>query len=176
MKKGQIIFGLCYIVVQMLILPLILSILNVLLHSPLTIAELNFVCFAVNFIVLTVVYRNFLFASAQVISKTFGRYIGITISGFVLYWLSSYLINILFSWYQSQRNYCSAVQSSVDYIAVTRSSHILFPLLLSGCCTCWDMWVFILPTDCCFVSCNIYRQVCSSAGHTQNRVLFSHPF
>ena len=95
MKKGQIIFGLCYIVVQMLILPLILSILNVLLHSPLTIAELNFVCFAVNFIVLTVVYRNFLFASAQVIPKTFGRYIGITVSGFALYWLSSYLINIL---------------------------------------------------------------------------------
>lgn len=95
MKKGQVVFGLCYIAVQMLILPLILSFINLALHSPLDLAEMNFVCFAINFIVLTVVYHNFLFASAEVISKNFGRFLGITISAFAMYWLATFLVNFI---------------------------------------------------------------------------------
>jgi len=95
LPKKLITFGLIYLVLQLFVLSTALSWGNWLLGSPLSSTSLHFLFFALNFLVITVVYRDFLIENFKYLMrnpwKTF-RFAG---AGLMLYWIVSYAVNYL---------------------------------------------------------------------------------
>ena len=60
------ILGIVYIFFQLLALPILLGVANILFHLELNEVELNFVCFAINFICVTVIFHKYLIRSAKI--------------------------------------------------------------------------------------------------------------
>ena len=60
------ILGIVYIFFQLLALPILLGLANILFHLELNEVELNFVCFAINFICVTVIFHKYLIRSAKI--------------------------------------------------------------------------------------------------------------
>lgn len=73
LTKAETIIGFSYIVFQLLVLPTIVVYADAFFHLQLNEAELNFICFAFNFIALTVIFRRFLLESARVFFRAPGR-------------------------------------------------------------------------------------------------------
>ena len=95
MTRTEKILGWIYLFVQLLVLPEILVLGNLLLGSPLSDAELNFVFFCLNFICVTVIFHRFLAASAKVSFSAPWRCLRSAFLGFVLYWLLNFAVSIL---------------------------------------------------------------------------------
>lgn len=91
----ETILGLCYIVLQVLILPVTLSFLNTALPKPLSDGQLNFANFALNFICITVIFRQYLISSLRIVMLAPGQFIRYCITGFLLYWFCSILVSML---------------------------------------------------------------------------------
>lgn len=93
MTRTESILGFGYIPVQLLILPTALSLVNRLLGSSLSTAEVQFALFCIDFICVTVIFHRFLISSAK---RTFSdpfrtlRFAGV---GLLLYWAGSFLVN-----------------------------------------------------------------------------------
>lgn len=95
MTRKEMIAGIIYLAVQLLVLPSLLLLLNDLFNSPLTPTELNFVFFAIDFLAITVIFHRFLIHSAkQALTKPF-LCIRTAFLGLLLYWITSYLVGIL---------------------------------------------------------------------------------
>ena len=60
---NETVFGAIYFILQLLIVPAIVVLVNMLLPEPFSEAESNFVFFAINFIVVTLIFRKFLSAN-----------------------------------------------------------------------------------------------------------------
>lgn len=95
MNRTERILGLIYIVLQVFVLPLVLVVINHFLPQPLSDAALNFVCFAINFICVTVIFHRYLIASFKIFLQAPGSILRTCLKGFGLYWLGSILVNIL---------------------------------------------------------------------------------
>lgn len=95
LSKKNTVFGFIYIVLQLLVLPTLLVLGNWFLGNPLSEAKLNFVFFAVNFIVITVVYRHFLIDNLKILLQRPWRALCFAGAGFVLYWIGSILVGLL---------------------------------------------------------------------------------
>ena len=95
MSRTEAVLGLIYIVVQIFVLPVILTVINFLLPDPFTIAELNFVCFGINFICVTIIFRRYLIDSFKRLLQDPGHCMSFYWKGFGIYWLGSLLVNIL---------------------------------------------------------------------------------
>lgn len=94
-SKNEMICGLAYIGIQILLLPVLLAQGNLLLGKPLSAVQLNFLLFCIDFICVAVIFRNFLWRSAkQSLSSPF-RCLRSAVIGLLLYWLGTYAVNFL---------------------------------------------------------------------------------
>ena len=95
MSRGEMIAGICYLAIQLLILPGLLLWANQCIGSPLTATELNFVFFALDFTAVTVIFHRFLIVSGKRALKQPFICIRSAFWGLLFYWLTSYLVSIL---------------------------------------------------------------------------------
>ena len=93
--KKENIAGFVYIIIQLLLLPTVLSLINEALSSPFSPGALNFIFFAVNFICIAVIFHRFLLTSIrQLIGNPFAT-LKPALFGFVLYQAGKFLIGII---------------------------------------------------------------------------------
>ena len=93
-NSNEFIFGFIYFLLQLLVVPGIIVAVNFMLPSPMPEAVLNFLCFAVNFIAVLVIFRKFLWENISPARErpwNVLRWAGI---GFVIYMIG----NTLFGW------------------------------------------------------------------------------
>lgn len=64
-NRREILLGSIYLFFNILILPTLLNVVHILLGSPLTDGQLNFVFFALNLLAVGLIFRNYLAASAR---------------------------------------------------------------------------------------------------------------
>lgn len=86
-------FGVFYLSIELLVLPLALRWGNLLLGSPMSVTSLNFIFFAVNFIVITAVYRDFLIENFKVFLRNPWRLFRFAGAGLMLYWIVSFVVS-----------------------------------------------------------------------------------
>lgn len=88
----EMVLGWCCLCVQLVVLPTVLSMLQELLLVPMNDAGLNFLSYAVNFLLVFLVFRRFLLKSLENAGKKFWQFLQAAILGFVAYWLCSWVI------------------------------------------------------------------------------------
>lgn len=95
LSKIETILGILYIFIQLLVLPVVLVIANMLFRLGLNEVELNFLCFFINFVCVFAIFHKYLISSAKIacrqplsILKTVGL-------GLLLYFAGSYLMSAL---------------------------------------------------------------------------------
>ena len=93
--KLELILGWIYMVLQLLALPLLFNIVNILLGEPLNMAELNFCFFCVNFLCATIIFRKYLLGNLKTFFQRFWRSILAVVVGFVAYWAISILVSMI---------------------------------------------------------------------------------
>jgi membrane protease YdiL (CAAX protease family) len=89
------ILGIVYIFFQLLALPILLGVANILFHLELNEVELNFVCFAINFICVTVIFHKYLIRSAKIAFFQPLNTLKAAGFGLLLYFISSYAMTAL---------------------------------------------------------------------------------
>ena len=65
LTPNEFVFGCVYYVLQLLIIPSILVVINMLLGNPYSVAVINFGYFAINFIVVTLIFHKFLLGNLR---------------------------------------------------------------------------------------------------------------
>lgn len=95
LTRKQINFGVIYLFIQLLVLPQLLSWGNRLMSNPLSLAQVNFLFFAVNFLVITVVFRRFLWENFKILLESPWHVLRFAFLGLLLYWIASFLIGFL---------------------------------------------------------------------------------
>ncbi len=95
LSKNQVYFGFIYMLAQLFVLPSLLTWGNWLLGSSLSASQLNFIFFALNFIVITVVYRHFLIENLKILLQNPWRVLRFAGTGFMLYWVANLVISFL---------------------------------------------------------------------------------
>ncbi len=95
LSKKAITFGLIYWAVQIIALPQALTRGNWILGNPFSISELNFIFFVLNFIVITVAFRDFLIQNFKILLQNPWRVLRYAGAGLVLYWVTSFLVNFV---------------------------------------------------------------------------------
>lgn len=95
MSRTEMILGLVYLVVQLLVLPAVLVFINLLLGSPLSGAQVNFVFFCIDFLCITLIFHRFLLNSAKLALANIFRCLRYAAVGLALYWAGSMVINVL---------------------------------------------------------------------------------
>lgn len=95
MTRAEWVTGIFYILFQMLVLPILVMLADALFALNLNEAELNFVCFAINFIAVTVIFREYLFASAKVFFADPQKTLRSCGWGFLLHFGGTYVVTLL---------------------------------------------------------------------------------
>lgn len=93
--KSELILGWIYMPLQLLALPLLFNICNMLLGNPLSMAELNFSFFCVNFLCVTVIFRHYLLQNLKVFWESLWRGLSSASLGFLGYWVFSIAMSLL---------------------------------------------------------------------------------
>lgn len=93
--RTETLLGLAYIPIQLLVLPFILLQVNLLLESPLSAAQLNFILFCLDFICVTVIFRRFLLESLKHGLSMPWRLLRFAALGLLLYWVGSFIVNYI---------------------------------------------------------------------------------
>lgn len=94
-NKKETIFGLCYLVAQQFPIPFLLTLLMALIGLTTTDLWINFIFFAFNFTVITVVFRRYLLEELRTfVSKPFSV-IGLCVIGFVIYWIANIFVGLV---------------------------------------------------------------------------------
>ena len=126
------IFGWCYILAQQFIVPYLLAWCFKLLHLPLTNLWLNFSFFALNFVVVVIVFRKFLTAGLQQLGKHFGSVLGNSVAAFLLYMSSnvfvSLVINICFPTFSNANDAYIQTLASNKFWVMFVGTVVLVPL------------------------------------------------
>lgn len=95
LTRAETTFGFVYLAVQLFILQAGLTLANLALGSPLTMAQLNFAFFFINFLCTTLIFHRFLLVSGKLILAFPLRCLRIAFFGFVLNWIANFVISIL---------------------------------------------------------------------------------
>ena len=95
LTQAETFWGWIWLPVQLVALPVILEVGNLLLGQPLSVAELNFIFFCVNFIGVTVIFRKFLIKNGSVALSLPWKCLRYAAIGLILYWLLSYVYSVL---------------------------------------------------------------------------------
>ena len=93
--KKENIAGFIYIIVQLLLLPTVLSLINEALASPFSPGALNFIFFAVNFICVAIIFHRYLLSSIRlVISNPFAA-LKAALLGFLVYQVGKLAVGMI---------------------------------------------------------------------------------
>lgn len=95
MSKNETTCGLIFIFVQLLVIPVIVATINDILGNSMTIAAQNFMCFTVNFLCVTIIFRQFWVASVKQLSGRVFHLLKHVFINFLLYYLATILVNLL---------------------------------------------------------------------------------
>lgn len=95
LSKKEVIFGVIYMLAELFVLPTLLILGNWFLPNPLSETQLNFIFFALNFIVVTVAFRRFLIENFKILLRNPWRVLRFAGAGLVLYWLGNILVSYL---------------------------------------------------------------------------------
>ena len=95
MSRREMILGLVYLAVQLLLLPILLVAGNALLGNLLSDAQINFVFFAIDFLCVTLIFHKFLLHSAKLALTSLFRCLRSAAIGLMLYWIASTLLGML---------------------------------------------------------------------------------
>jgi len=95
MTRTEVCFGWIYFLIQLFLLPSILVIGNQLFDEPLSVAELNFVMFALNFLVVTVLFHRYLLESARLSLAAPMGCLRAAFLGLMLYYLGNLIVGRL---------------------------------------------------------------------------------
>lgn len=98
MSRKEIICGFIYLGIQLLLAQPILILIDAVFSLSLSAVQLNFIYFAVNFICTTVLFRKFIFVNLKVAVALPFRTLQSAGIGFILYWISSFLLGIIIVW------------------------------------------------------------------------------
>lgn len=96
MNRSEILWGWVYLFLQLIVLPYMLTLINLIAGNPLSDAALNFVFFGLNFTCVTVVFHRFLLDSLAHALKNISSCIQAVLWGFALYYVISYMISMAF--------------------------------------------------------------------------------
>ena len=97
MSRKEMLAGLIYIAVQVLFLPVIIVVANMIFGSPFSEVQLNFIVFAIDFICVTVIFYRFLLGNLKTAlanPMTVLKCIGL---GFLLYWGGNIIVSMIIS-------------------------------------------------------------------------------
>lgn len=95
MSHKEMVAGISYMVIQLLVLPSLLLWINQLWDFPLTSTQLNFAFFVIDFLAITVIFHRFLINSAKQALEKPLLCIRFAFFGLLLYWLTSYIVGLL---------------------------------------------------------------------------------
>ena len=95
LTHNEKLYGTVWLIFQTLLFATLLQTVNLLLSSPLSQPVVNFLYFAVNFSVVTVVFRNYLHQQGQIVREAMGRILFITVTGFAAYWVLNVLLTLI---------------------------------------------------------------------------------
>ena len=85
-------YGWIWLVFETLCFSWLLQLLNSLLPAPLPQAEINFIFFFVNFMVLIIIFRHYLLSQIKMIDDLLGKIFFTAITGFMVYWVANFLL------------------------------------------------------------------------------------
>ena len=88
--RGESILAMVYLALELLVIPSVLLIANMLLPQPLNDARLNLVFFALNFVSVGLILRKFI--GKTLIATQPGNLLGSALKGLLMYWSLSYLV------------------------------------------------------------------------------------
>ena len=94
-SRTEMILGLCYIPLQLLVIPVIVVIGNLVLGNPFSDVQVNFVLFCIDFICVTVIFHKFLLRSLKLSFTMPWRIFRFAGLGFLLYWAGNFVINFI---------------------------------------------------------------------------------
>ena len=93
--KLELILGWIYMVLQLLALPLLFNLANILLGEPMNMAELNFCFFCFNFLCATIIFRKYLLGNLKIFFARPLRSLFSAVIGFVGYWAISFVLSMI---------------------------------------------------------------------------------
>lgn len=102
--QAELILGLVYLVLQLLFIPSILVIVNLILGGPLDETELNFIYFALNFLCVTVIFHKYLIACGKISLAAPGKTVVSAVFGYLIYWGLSFFVSLLILWVYPEFN------------------------------------------------------------------------
>ena len=95
MTRTEVCFGWIYLFLQLFLLPSLLVMGNQYFGQPLTLASLNFVMFALNFLVVTVLFHRYLLESARLSLAAPGVCLRAAFLGLMLYYAGNLIVGRL---------------------------------------------------------------------------------
>lgn len=95
LTPNESLIGLIYFLLQLLVIPGIAVGVNFLLPVPMSEATLNFICFAVNFVAVTVIFRKYLRANWQPVRQRPWHVLRCAGTGFLIYLAGNSLFGLL---------------------------------------------------------------------------------
>lgn len=95
MTRPEAVLGLIYIPIQLFVIPVLAVVANIALTLSFSAAEINFLCFAVNFAVVTVIFHRYLIASWNVLRAAPKRSLSSCGLGLALYFAATMAVSIL---------------------------------------------------------------------------------
>lgn len=95
MTRTEKLIGWIYYPIQLLVLPFVLTLVNLLYGSPLSDSWINFLYFCINFLCVTVIFRRYLLQNTKIALETIFRCLRSAGAGLIAYWLLSYVVQII---------------------------------------------------------------------------------
>ena len=86
MTRSELIAGWIYLPLQLLPIPFFLTVINMMLATPLSDAKMNFLYFCLNFLCVTVIFHKFLLGNLKNSFSAPGRTLLPAVCGYALYW------------------------------------------------------------------------------------------
>lgn len=132
LTRSEMIAGWIYLVVQLLILPIILSVINALLGFPLDNLQANVVLFAVNLLSILLIFHKFLWQSFKQLLKKPGTVLGTAVIGLVVYWFANFVVGlvlfILFPYFSNVNDSNIADMAQDNFGLILLSTVLLVPI------------------------------------------------
>ena len=132
LTRQEKIYGAVWLAFETLPFSRLLQVLNGLLPTPLPQAEINFIFFFVNFMVVAIIFRRYLLSQVKLIPDLAGKIFSTAITGFMAYWIANFLLmQVLFALNPEHFSINDVtIQSLVaeDYFLMFLGSVILVPI------------------------------------------------
>ena len=161
MTKAEYIFGVCYLAAQQFLIPYLLVLGAAWLGLPLSDLWLNFIFFALNFVVVCLAFSRYLGKNLRALGKQIPAVLGTCIVGFLLYWTANLLVSlfiaIYFPGFANANDANIQNMASEQYPIMFIGSVLLVPMVeetlyrgvIFGLCTNTAGWVPMPPPRCC---------------------------